>query len=70
MVLWLPTRNINFSVPEELLIEIDEAAKRKYMSRTEYIRFILHNEVGGQYPEAIHQALKDNPARLLDLDDS
>ena len=70
MVLWRPTKNINLSLPEELLVEVDEAAKAKYMSRTEYIRYVLHKEVGGKYPEKIHEIAEQDPTRFLDLDDS
>jgi metal-responsive CopG/Arc/MetJ family transcriptional regulator len=70
MTLWRPTKNINLSLPEELIIEVDEAAKSKYMSRTEYIRYVLHKEVGGQYPEAVDRVARTEPQRLLDLDDS
>lgn len=70
MVLWRPMKNINLSLPEELLIEIDEAAKSKYMSRTEYIRYVLHRKVGGHYPDAVNRVASENPTLLLDLDDS
>jgi metal-responsive CopG/Arc/MetJ family transcriptional regulator len=70
MVLWRPTKNINLSLPEELLVEVDEAAKSKYMSRTEYIRYVLHQEVGGQYPKKIQEVAERDPTRFLDLDDS
>lgn len=45
MVLWKQTRNINLALPEELLAEIDEAAKQNYMSRTAYIRQTLHKAI-------------------------
>jgi metal-responsive CopG/Arc/MetJ family transcriptional regulator len=70
MVLWRPTKNINLSLPEELLVEVDEAAKSKYMSRTEYIRYVLRQEVGGQYPKKIQEVAERDPTRFLDLDDS
>jgi metal-responsive CopG/Arc/MetJ family transcriptional regulator len=70
MVLWRPTKNINFSIPEELLIEVDEAAKAHYMSRTEYIRHVLHKEVSGRYPQVVTRVVRENPSRFLDLDDS
>jgi metal-responsive CopG/Arc/MetJ family transcriptional regulator len=57
-------------MPEELLVEIDEAAKLVYMSRSEYIRYVLHKQVGGQYPEVIKEATNEKSTRFLDLDDS
>jgi metal-responsive CopG/Arc/MetJ family transcriptional regulator len=68
MVLWRPTRNINLSLPEELIVEIDEAAKALYMSRTEYIRYVLHKTVGGKYPDVVREAFREDPTRFLDLD--
>lgn len=70
MVLWKLTRNILLALPEELLIEVDEAAKLSYMSRSEYIRYVLHKEVGGQHTEAVDRVVRQAPERLLDLDDS
>ena len=70
MVLWISTKNILLALPEELVVEVDEAAKLKYMSRSEYIRYVLHKEVGGQYPEAVNRVHRQDPTRLLDLDDS
>ncbi len=70
MVLWKPIRNILLAVPEELLVEVDEAAKSKYMSRSEYIRYVLHKETGGKYPGVINRTAKEDPTRFLDLDDS
>lgn len=70
MVIWRPMRNINLSMPEELLVEVDEAAKAKYMSRTVYIRYVLSKEIGGKYPDKIREIAKENPTRFLDLDDS
>ena len=70
MVIWRPMRNINLSIPEELLVEVDEAAKSKYMSRTAYIRYVLNKQVGGKYPEKIREISKQDPTRFLDLDDS
>ncbi len=57
-------------MPEELLVEVDAAAKGKYMSRTEYIRCVLQQEVGGKYPQVVDEAARNNPTRFLDLDDS
>jgi metal-responsive CopG/Arc/MetJ family transcriptional regulator len=45
MVIWKLTRNISLCLPEELLVELDQAAIAGYMSRSEYIRQILHREV-------------------------
>ena len=70
MVLWRPTRYINLYIPEELLVEVDEAAKEKYMSRSGYIRYVLHKEIGGKYPEKIKEIEGKEPTKFLDLDDS
>ena len=51
-------------------MEVDEAAKSKYMSRTAYIRYVLNKQVGGKYPEKIREISKQDPTRFLDLDDS
>jgi metal-responsive CopG/Arc/MetJ family transcriptional regulator len=70
MVLWRPTRKVLLAIPEELLIEVDEAAKEKYMSRSQYIRYVLDKAVGGKYPTAVKRATAEDPTRFLDLDDS
>jgi metal-responsive CopG/Arc/MetJ family transcriptional regulator len=57
-------------LPEELLIQIDEAAKANYMSRSEYIRRVLHKEIGKKYEQAIKKLMAEDPVRFLDLDDS
>lgn len=51
MVLWKQLRNIHLAIPAELLYDVDQAAKSLYMSRSEYIRFVLHNEIRTKYPE-------------------
>lgn len=63
-------RKILLTIPEELLVEVDEGAKAEYMSRTEYIRFVLKKEVGGKYPDKIRELAKEDFTRFLDLDDS
>lgn len=70
MVLWKITRNVLISLPEELLAEVDAAAKEVYMSRSAYIRAVLQKEVGGKYPKVLARISKDNPRIFLDLDDS
>ena len=70
MVLWKLTRDVHLAIPEELLCEVDEAAKHLYMSRSDYIRFVLNKEVGGKYPKAVEEADKQDQTRFLDLDDS
>jgi metal-responsive CopG/Arc/MetJ family transcriptional regulator len=45
MTLWKLTRKINLALPEELLARVDEAAAERYMSRSDYIRYVLNNEV-------------------------
>jgi metal-responsive CopG/Arc/MetJ family transcriptional regulator len=63
-------RKILISLPEDLLVEIDEGAKANIMSRTEYIRQILKEEVGGTYPDRIREIELKEPTRFADLDDS
>ena len=70
MVFWRPTRHINLALAEDLLVEVDEAAKELNMSRSAYIRYVLHKQVGGCYPKKIEQLTKEDPTRFLDLDDS
>ena len=70
MTIWRPMIKILISLPEDLLVEIDEGAKRNIMSRTEYIRQILKEEVGGAYPGKIREIELAEPTRFADLDDS
>ena len=70
MTIWRPMKKILLATPEELLAEVDEGAKRKHLSRSEYIRYILHKEVGGKYPNEIKKAIEVEPWRFADLDDS
>jgi metal-responsive CopG/Arc/MetJ family transcriptional regulator len=63
-------RDIHLAMPDELLVEIDEAAKESYMSRSEYIRHIMKKEVAGKYPEVIDKAMREDMTRFADLDDS
>ncbi|HVX47816.1 MAG TPA: ribbon-helix-helix protein, CopG family [Candidatus Saccharimonadales bacterium] len=63
-------RKILIALPEDLLVEIDEGAKANVMSRTEYIRQVLKEEIGGTYPEKIREIRLEDPARFADLDDS
>ena len=66
--MWYPTKIISLAIPEDLLMDVDEAAKKQYMSRSEYIRFVLHKEV----PEQKIKPIKKNRYKqgLYDLDDS
>jgi metal-responsive CopG/Arc/MetJ family transcriptional regulator len=61
---------ILLTLPEDLLVEVDEGAKRNIMCRTEYIRQILRQEVGDAYPDKIKRIELQDPARFADLDDS
>lgn len=70
MTIWRPMRKILISLPEDLIVEIDEGAKRNIMSRTEYIRQILKEEVSGKYPDKIREIDLKDPTRFADLDDS
>ncbi|HEY5152854.1 MAG TPA: ribbon-helix-helix domain-containing protein [Candidatus Saccharimonadales bacterium] len=69
MVLWKLTRNISLALPEELLARVDEAAKSFYMSRSEYIRFVLQKATIGQQPKTTKKNGATNPL-FFDLDDS
>jgi metal-responsive CopG/Arc/MetJ family transcriptional regulator len=69
MVLWKMTRNIHLALPEELLAEVDEAAKAHYMSRSEYIRVVLHKAISKRDPDKRYKPRGDEPW-LYDLDDS
>ncbi len=70
MTFWRPMRKILIAIPEDLLFEIDEGAKANNMYRSEYIRQILKEEVGGKYPDKIRAINLKYPTRLADLDDS
>ncbi len=70
MTIWRPMRKILLAIPEELLVEVDEGAKAEYMSRSEYIRYVLRKEVGGKYLEKIREITNEEPWRFADLDDS
>ena len=70
MTIWRPMRDIHLYMPEELLVELEEAAKEKYMSRAQYIRYVLDKDVRGKYPEKIDKITSEEPWRLADLDDS
>lgn len=71
-------KRITLALPEELMINLDEAAKDYYMSRSEYIRLELHKAVVAHYErqktnqkrvDAVPQGLENDP-RIFDLDDS
>ena len=69
MVIWKMMRNINLYLPEELLVELDEAAKQNYMSRTAYIRRVLQRAVEKREPRQRYQPTGHEPW-LYDMDDS
>lgn len=69
MVLWKFTRNINLLLSEELLAEVDEAAKQNLMSRSEYIRFTLRKAITKRDPEKKYKP-KGDERWLYDIDDS
>lgn len=69
MVMWKMVRNINLALPEELLAEVDEAAKRHFMSRSEYIRAVLHKAILRRPKDEKYERSGDEPW-LYDLDDS
>lgn len=70
MTLWRQVRNINLAIPEELLAEVDASANENYMSRTEYIRHVLHKEVSGTQPKKIKEETQRDPWKFIDLGDS
>lgn len=65
-------RTVYVALPERLLVEVDEAAKEQYMSRSEYIRKVLRDAVAPRNEEAVKRAREDDPfdPRFIDLDDS
>lgn len=69
MTLWKLTRKINLALPEELLARVDAAAAEKYMSRSEYIRYVLNNEVLSNPPKPAHD-IEPVDTKWLALDDS
>ena len=70
MVIRKLLRHVHLVIPEELLAEVDDAATQKYMSRSEYIRRVLEEKVGGKFPETIQKIRRENPAKFLDQGDS
>jgi Arc/MetJ-type ribon-helix-helix transcriptional regulator len=69
VVIWKLTRNINLLLPEELLVEIDEAAKQNLTSRSEYIRVTLRKAIAKRQPDTKYRA-RGNEAWRYDVDDS
>lgn len=69
MTLWKLTRKINLALPEELLARVDASAAEKYMSRSEYIRYVLNNEVLSRPAKTFNSADPPDP-KWLALDDS
>ena len=69
-------RYICVAIPEQLLIEIDDAAKDYWYNRSECIRRLLDYALAMREPRQNREAVKEfdrnNPLspRLSDLDDS
>lgn len=69
-------KRINLALPEELFINLDEAAKAYYMSRSEYIRLVLHKAVVEHYGQQMKRRDRnlprglENDPRIFDVDDS
>lgn len=63
-------RKILVALPEELIVEVEEGAKRSLMYRSEYIRHVLQKHVSGKYPEVIERLSREDMTRFADLDDS
>lgn len=53
-------RHINLAIPEELLADVDEAASKHYMSRSDYIRAVLHRATSVKQPEAKKKYISPN----------
>jgi metal-responsive CopG/Arc/MetJ family transcriptional regulator len=70
MVLWSPTRKILLALPEELLIDVDEAADQLYMSRSEYIRLVLYKAAHDKARKQKDEMIKEKPWRFSNLNDS
>ncbi len=56
-------------MPEELLADVDEAAKANFMCRSEYIRWILHQEISKLDLNQRYKKQGDEPW-IYDADDS
>jgi metal-responsive CopG/Arc/MetJ family transcriptional regulator len=78
MVIWKKMKRFTLALPEELMINLDGAAKDYYMSRSEYIRLELHKAVVAHYErqkankehiDTLPQGLENDP-RIFDVDDS
>lgn len=72
MTIWRPMRTISMTIPEELLIEIDEVAKNHWYNRSECMRRLLADALTKYDTDAVKKLRRKNPLdpRLLDLDDS
>lgn len=70
MVMWKLTRNISLCLPEELLVEMDDAAKRSFMSRSEYIRQVINRHVVELRKSPYYQTPQVELWRFADTDDS
>lgn len=69
MTLWKTSKVITLTIPMELLYQVDEAAKGKYRSRSDFIRAVL-NDATIEYRQT-NQPL-DQPINRdwLDTDDA
>lgn len=57
--------------PEELLAEIDQAANLKYMSRSEYVRYVMRKSIAKNRAENIDTPpLEIDFWKTLDANDS
>jgi metal-responsive CopG/Arc/MetJ family transcriptional regulator len=69
MTYWRITRHVHLLIPEELLVEVDSAATKQYMCRSEFIRYVLDKEVTGRYSEKVEEAERRNPTLFANLDE-
>lgn len=70
MTYWRITRHVHLLIPEELLAEVDAAAVRKYLSRSEFIRRTLDEKVTGKYQDNVKKIEEKDPTLFADLYDS
>lgn len=72
MTIWKQLRMVSFMIPEQLLAAADQAAKDKYMSRSEYIRYALNKATQAEQLKVWDDAAKATgiPRDFLDMDDS
>lgn len=69
MTVWKAMRKVCFTIPEELLVEIDHAATAVYLNRSEFIRTILRKTAEKRGWIGVEKLWNKNPLdeRLIDI---